>query len=87
MHRSPETSLLHVVDHLFTGMVACMAGVQRAGKGERRECKAQEERAHFDFPSFLQASTQATGMVFNRVSKVIRQLLLFWFCYCWRLAE
>ena len=55
--------------------LACMAGVQRRGKGERRAREAREDRtredrgrdrvpspsrAHFDFAPFLRPATQAT---------------------------
>ena len=56
-----------------TGSLACVAGVRRGRKEERRAREAREDRtredripspssrAHFDFPHFLRPATQATG--------------------------
>ena len=45
-------------------LLACVTGVRRGGKGERRaretlEDRTREDRAHCDFPPFLRTATQA----------------------------
>ena len=62
--------------HWFFLLVACVAGVRRGVKGERRAREAREgrtredrvpspSRAHFDFPPFLRPVTHAILLGYN----------------------
>ena len=61
-------------------LLACVAGVRRGGKGERRARQAREDRtprrAHFDFPPYLSTACHA-GYHTPQVTIVFFQQILF----------
>ena len=64
LHSRISSRQMEAIMLISLSFIACVAGVRRGGKGERRASEAREEedrtRGHFDFlPPFLRPATQA----------------------------